>query len=526
MLYRLLIIVLLVLAELPVDAAILKGVILANELSGSPIENVGVDAISGTNLTISDLSGKFTLEFPQRRIGDTVRIIVNKGGYVVVNDVQLETVLPVDADAAPLTVILAKEGDREEMARRFYRIKSFDAIEESYQKRLKDLKDTQQATDAALTKVQQERDQAKAAAEKASEELAKNQPGRSSELYQQAKRLFVEGKVEEAISLLDEEKLRRLDEQAKKAVENAVQPRLLKAQLLTVQLRFDDAEKAYLQAIEIAPDSFEANFDYARFNQDLKRFEKAKIAYNRCSELARKAGNDVEVALALNNLGELDREQEQTQDARRELEEALQIRRELAQESPEAYLPDLAQTLNNMANLNNQVNRTNEARREYAEALQIRRELASKNPQIFLPKVALTLNNMGVLDYHQHRMDDSRKNYEESLRIFRELAQKDSAAYLPDLAQTLINLGELDRDQNRVQEAQKDYEEALQIRRELAQKNPETYRPDVARTLNSLGILDLHQGRMEEARKEFAEALQTYRERRRLTTWHARTQLY
>jgi hypothetical protein len=75
-------------------------------------------------LASSDLSGKFTLEFPQRRIGDTVRIIVKKEGYVVVNDVQLETVLPVDADAAPLSVILAKEQGREEMARRFYRLKS------------------------------------------------------------------------------------------------------------------------------------------------------------------------------------------------------------------------------------------------------------------------------------------------------------------------------------------------------------------------------------------------------------------
>jgi hypothetical protein len=165
MLYRLVIIILLVLAELPVDAATLKGVILANELNGPPMENVGVDAISGTNLTSSDLSGKFTLEFPQRRIGDTVRIIVKKEGYAVVNDVQLDTVLRIDADAVPLIVILAKEEDREEMARRFYRVKGLDAVEEFYQKRLKDLQDTQQATADALAKLQKERDRAKENAE-------------------------------------------------------------------------------------------------------------------------------------------------------------------------------------------------------------------------------------------------------------------------------------------------------------------------------------------------------------------------
>ena len=88
-------------------------------------------------------------------------------GYVVVNDVQLATELPAKAEDKILTIILCKADDREEMARRFYRLKSFDAIEETYQKRLKELEDTQQATAAALTKLQQERDQAKAAAEKA-----------------------------------------------------------------------------------------------------------------------------------------------------------------------------------------------------------------------------------------------------------------------------------------------------------------------------------------------------------------------
>ena len=87
--------------------------------------------------------------------------------------------------------------------------------------------------------------------------MAKNQPGQSSELYQQAKRLFLDGKIEEAIKLLDDEKLRQsvaqakeAIEQQKKVIEDAVQDWLLKAQLLTVQFRFDDAEKAYLEAIE------------------------------------------------------------------------------------------------------------------------------------------------------------------------------------------------------------------------------------------------------------------------------------
>jgi hypothetical protein len=48
-----------------------------------------------------------------------VQLVVNKEGYVVVNELQLDLALPVDPDARPLRIILCKEADREEMARRF-----------------------------------------------------------------------------------------------------------------------------------------------------------------------------------------------------------------------------------------------------------------------------------------------------------------------------------------------------------------------------------------------------------------------
>src|SRR5260370_29144304 len=103
------------------------------------------------------------------------------------------------------------------MARRFYRLKSFDAIEGTYEKKVRELAEAHQADATALANLQKERDQAKAAAEKAAEELAKNQPGQSSEFYRQAKRLFLDGKIDEAIKLLDDEELRRSMTRAQQA---------------------------------------------------------------------------------------------------------------------------------------------------------------------------------------------------------------------------------------------------------------------------------------------------------------------
>jgi tetratricopeptide (TPR) repeat protein len=326
-------------------------------------------------------------------------------------------------------VVLAKleqrqeEIDQEESARRLYRLKSFEAIEATYQKRLKELEDAQQATAATLTELQQERDLARSATEKAAEELAKNKP--PSVLYQQAERAFLDGKIDRALVLLDDEKL-RLSAVEKGAVENAVQSWLLKAQLFAIQLRFDDAERVYLEAIGAVPESFQTHFAYARFNQKLNRFERARAAFSWCLGWARKNEKDTELAQTLNNLGNLDRDQGRVEEARKAFEafeEALQINRELAQKKPENYLSGVATTLNNLGVLHNEQNRMEEARKAFEEALKLRSELAQKSPEAYLPDLAQTLNDLGNLDHNQGQMEEGRKEYAEALQIRRELAK-------------------------------------------------------------------------------------------------------
>ncbi len=216
-------VVTLVLAAVPVDAATLKGVVLTNEVGGAPLANVEVSAAAGTNPTVSDSLGTFTLNFPQKQPGETVKILVNQTGLVVVNDVQLELALPAKVDDKILTIILCKEGDREEMARRFYRLETLKVIDVTYKAKLKELGEAHQADTTALASLQKERDQAKASAEKLAGEMAKNQPGQSSELYKQAQRLFLDGKIDAAIALLDDDKLRQSVEQAEKTLADAIQ---------------------------------------------------------------------------------------------------------------------------------------------------------------------------------------------------------------------------------------------------------------------------------------------------------------
>jgi tetratricopeptide (TPR) repeat protein len=419
---------------------------------------VSVDE-AGANSTVSKDGGKFVFEFPEKKAGEVVHVRINKEGYVVVNDVQLEVTLPLNPDAKPLTIILCPEDEREKWAGQLYRAIIDKNTEEKYQQKLKALEEKYQADEAKLAAekaaLQKERDQLIAIAQNTAEQLAKNQPGQNTELYKQAKRLFLDGKIEEAIKLLgdNDEKRRESVAQAKQAIEqqkqlidNAVQEWLLKAQLLTIQFDFDGAQEAYKAAIDAAPDDFKVNFAYANFSRGLNRFEKARVAYGRCLEWARKNGKNDKLAETLDNLGILDRRQGRMEEARKEYAGALQTYRELAQENPETYQPGVAQTLNDLGVLDCAQGRMEEARKEYAEALQILRELAQKNPETYQPGVAQTLNNLGILDSAQGRMEEARKEFTEALQIRRELAQKNPEPYQPDVAMTLNNLGVLDRE--------------------------------------------------------------------------------
>jgi tetratricopeptide (TPR) repeat protein len=497
-------------------AATLKGVLLSNEVGGPPVANVQVTAV-GANPATSGSDGIFTLQFPAKPPGEMVHLVVRDRGLVVVNDIQLHLRLPLpqDAEKELLTLLLSREGDREEMARRFYRLRFSEASDQTYQKRFKELEATNQANTAALADLRKERDQAKASAVRAAEELARLRPGTSSELYQQAMSLFLANKVEEALKLLDQEKLRSSVEAARrrkaeddKEIAEAIQAYLLKAQLLVTRFRFAEADKTYQAAIAAAPDSFDAQFALASFNHGLNRFPQALTAYARSLELAQRNGDGACAACTLNALGILHSTQNRMVEARHAYDEALKTFREAARQKPETFLPDLAMTLNNLGNLHKDQNRMAEARQAYDEALKIYRELAQKNPRAYREDLACTLNNLGILNRTQYRLGEAGQAYEEALGIERELTRESPETHLPGLALTLNNLGFLRHAQNRMGDARQAYDEALKIRRDLARQNPETYLTYVASTLNNMGVLLRDQGRMDESLKVFDEALE------------------
>jgi tetratricopeptide (TPR) repeat protein len=276
--------------------------------------------------------------------------------------------------------------------------------------------------------------------------------------YQKAAALFLEGRMDEALEILSEERLKQQEKDAKKQLEDAKKRQddtlhswLLRGQLLAVKFDFDGASRAYGEAVKFVLDSFDAWFAYSLFHQEQVRFREAREGYEKALCLARASGKDEDVAMTLNNLGNLHRNENRMAEARQAFEEALKIHRKLAQKNPDVYLPDVAMTLNNLGVLHLNENRMTEARQAYEESLKIRRKLAEKNPDVYLPKVAVTLNNLGNLHLAEKRMADARAAYEEalSLSIYRTFAEVAPATYEPHVRLVQGNLDTLSSDTER-----------------------------------------------------------------------------
>ena len=110
-------------------------------------------------------------------------------------------------------------------------------------------------------------------------------------------------------------------------------------------------------------------------------------------------------------------------------QEALRIRRQLAEKNEDAFLPDVATTLNNLAALHNKTNKHKEAEEEYGEALIYYRQLAEKNEDAFLPDVARTLCNYSILHIYQNNLKKAEKEAQESLEIYKKMAEKSHEAF-------------------------------------------------------------------------------------------------
>jgi tetratricopeptide (TPR) repeat protein/nucleoside phosphorylase len=250
---------------------------------------------------------------------------------------------------------------------------------------------------------------------------------------------------------------------------------------------------------------------------EVGRREEALRATQEAVELRRalaEARPDVflpDLASSLNNLGSRLRELGRREEALLATQEAVGLRRALAEARPDAALPNLAISLTNLGAMLRELGRREEALRATQEAVELHRALAGARPHAFLPNLAGSLSNLGIELSELGRREEALLATQEAVELRRTLAQARPDAFLPALARSLSNLGARLGELGRREEALIATQQAVEHYRALAQAHPDAFRPDLASGLNNLGTTLSNLGRREEALRATQEAVELRR---------------
>ncbi|MGB7512425.1 MAG: tetratricopeptide repeat protein, partial [Pelodictyon phaeoclathratiforme] len=202
------------------------------------------------------------------------------------------------------------------------------------------------------------------------EEFSNKDISKTDILYQKAFSLFINGKLDEALAVLDDAKLDARAQDVKKEQRQVAETFLLKAQLLQLTFAFEEAAKNFEKAITIFPD-WQIHLTAAKFYKFRNEFKKAEALYKKALLLAEKPH---ERARTLNNLAVLQSDLNDYGAAEEGYKEALAVYRQLAETNPQTYLPYIATTLNNLAVLQKDLNDYGPAEEGYREALAVYRQ--------------------------------------------------------------------------------------------------------------------------------------------------------
>ena len=218
-----------------------------------------------------------------------------------------------------------------------------------------------------------------------------------------------------------------------------------------------------------------------------------------------------DLALSLNNLANMLSALGRREDALATAEEAVRLRRALADARPDAFTADLALSLNNLANRLSDLGRREDALAIAEEAAGLYRALADARPDAFTADLASSLNNLATMLSALGRREDALAIAEEAVRLRRALADARPDAFTADLASSLNNLATMLSALGRREDALAIAEEAVRLRRALADARPDAFTADLASSLNNLATMLSALGRREDALATAEEAAGLYR---------------
>ncbi len=286
---------------------------------------------------------------------------------------------------------------------------------------------------------------------------------------------------------------------------------LTEAVISEKDVRFANLDK--LPSDVFARSQFYIGFEF----WSIHRYEEAEKRYRQALDTFRQLAEHSpeyylpNVAEALDGLAALHSVTDRTAEAEKEYNEALDILKTIPDKNQDVYMRHRARILHNLSILHSKTDHLSEAIMECNVALGIFQKLAKKHFEIYGPYVAISLNTLANLHRIDKLPDKAEAEYTEALGIYRELVEAGLKEYQPGMTTILISMADFHRKNKRLDKAEEEFKEALAIFRKLGDKIPNAYLPSEATTLYGLALLYKDKGDLSAAESAAEESLEKYR---------------
>lgn len=485
-------------------------------LNGKIIDGLGEEGlpnvqieVPGFTTTFSDqISGSFSLTLPGLRPGARIPLDVSKKGYAVINREAIRPRLP-DNPLERVLIYMAPKDKRNELALSFYKIHFERNIQVSFDAAAKRF--AEEANYAAIAKLHEDMKSALKMSDSLAARLSRFDPQLASNDLTYAMQLYQEGKVQEALTVLDVEKiLHRIEERveliAKMEIANQqdIESLMKAADMALTEFQFDKALDYYKAAVEADTSHVEHLRVLCEY---LKTQNQNKAVIHYAELMQRNAKEEIEIIWALRYKA-FALAIQGNQAAIEIGIEALDRMNKLANDKPQSFKSELAITLGKLGNVYANLGYYEEARLKYQESLNHYQKLAKKNPQRFEPEMGKILMNRGIVYRSQGQYLQAQPDYHQSLELWQKLAHDNPQRFEPDLAETFMNLGVIHFDMGQYKQAQSYFLQSLAIQQKLIKENPQRFEPELATTLMNLGAVHGNLGDFQQALSYYEQTLQ------------------
>jgi len=550
-------------ATLAAQNNILKGIVKIQSSGSKPLAEVKISSF-GAQTVRSNANGLFEITFSQKRPGMRVSLIVSKPGYEVINIEQVKSCLIRDNIEDKLVIVMAKEGERDKEALRHYNIMIEYDNEKSAQQELKlkaqiarkNIDDSKIANlKEQLYQLREDRNKWLRKAEELAPQMASIDLDRASDIVRRAYHLFNNGKIAEALQILEDNELNKNLELAIKSrdaaknrlvdtktnLDKCIESFVVKARFSIASREYEMARKAYMTAFTADSTNLERSQEILDFLQIINRQDLAiKILQ---SNLRHTKDIDAQWDL-LNSLGSNltsnrdyimadsvfsqalllgNSDQDISAEKKRQLmlettrgkanlylqsgnskaadamKKVLKNAQDLIGTDSVRYLPMLANAYSDLSIILMNNNQYKSANSTLAKAVDIGEKIVLNGGEDYQKKLALHLSKWGILLSNLRRPAEAEQALTRSLVIVKKLYAKNPIQYGPTLANNYLNMGNTFARNRQPERANTVYDTVALMYEKLAHENPNRFE-------DGLAIVKMNQGNILRDLKEFKKA--------------------